>query len=584
MVHRPAIQIALLYGAMGALWILLSDLLLNLVVANPLTLTRLQTLKGWGFVTITAALLYFLVRHQLRGHEESKRALHDTESRFRELVENATYGIFRCTEDGVFLAANTAFVELLGCKTKEDLKRHGRLRDIFEEAAEAEQLASEIRAGGRVERAETHWRKKDGTMIIVQLRGRGVPDPKTQGIVFEGIVEDVTERRALEKRNQLLQKFEAIGKLAGGVAHDFNNVLGAVIGYTELALQRAPQDSEICRYLETIEDQGQRGAGLTRQLLAFARRQILEPRNVDVNQIVEETLALLKNAIGAHIDVRLVLAPELSVARVDPTQLEQVLMNLCLNARDAMPQGGQLLVETRNVDLDEEYCRRYSYAQPGRYVLLLVSDTGTGMDKATIAHIFEPFFTTKEPGKGTGLGLATVYGIVKQHGGLIHAYSEPGHGSIFRVYLPVGSGKAELQQKASEDEAPGGAETILLAEDHDAGREMAKEALERLGYTVLVAATGEEAVREFRAHSDRIAMVILDIVMPKLTGPEAYGQMCTIKPDVPVLFATGYSTESELLKAITDREHPLVQKPYTIRLLARKVREVIDASAVRTSH
>ena len=583
MPHKSAVRIALLYGAMAALWVLLSDTMLSLVVANPSTLTMLQTLKGWVFVGVTALLLYFLVRHQLRRHEQSERVLHDTESRYRELVENATYGIFRCTTDGTFLAANRAFVKLLGYKSREDLKRRGLLRDIFPETAEGEILSQEIRAGGSVERAEAHWKRKDGTPIIVQLSGRGFRDPKIQGPVFEGIIEDVTERRALEGRNQLLQKFEAIGKLAGGIAHDFNNVLGTVIGYADLALQRSPEDHQVRRYLEIIHDQGQRGAGLTRQLLAFARRQILEPRNVDVNQVVAETLSLLRNAIGAHIEVKKMLAPDLSAARVDPTQLEQILMNLCLNARDAMPDGGQLLIETRNVELDEDYCRRYAYAHPGRYVLLLVSDTGMGMDKATVEHIFEPFFTTKEPGKGTGLGLATVYGIVKQHGGLIHAYSEPGQGSVFRVYLPVGSGKAEIQKKVPEDEVRGGVETILVAEDHDAGREMAQEVLEKLGYTVVVAANGEEAVREFRAKPDNIALVILDIVMPKLTGPEAYKQIRTIKPDLPVLFATGYSTESELLKAITDREHPLIQKPYTIRLLARKVREVIDASAVHTS-
>ncbi|MCI0627697.1 MAG: ATP-binding protein [Acidobacteria bacterium] len=312
----------------------------------------------------------------------------------------------------------------------------------------------------------------------------------------------------------------------------------------------------------------------------FARRQILEPRNVDVNKVVSETLGLLRTAIGAHIAVRTVLAPDLAAALVDPTQLEQILMNLGLNARDAMPEGGQLIVETRDTELDEDYCRRYPYAHPGRYVLLTISDTGMGIAKPTMDHIFEPFFTTKEPGKGTGLGLATVYGIVKQHGGLIHVYSEPQLGTVFRVYLPVGSGKVEAPKKAPEQEVRGGTETILIAEDHDAGREMAQQALEKIGYTVVVAVDGEEAVKEFTARHDQIALVLLDVVMLKLTGPEAYRRMCAVRSGVPVLFATGYSTESDLLKAVANRDYPIIQKPYTIAAFARKVREFIDARSV----
>ncbi|MCI0722906.1 MAG: ATP-binding protein [Acidobacteria bacterium] len=581
--HASALRIAAVYAGLSALWIVFSDRLLAFLAKDPATLTMLQTFKGWFFVAATSLLLYMFIRRGLQRHEQSQLALLESESRFQGLVESAAYGIFRSTVDGRFLDVNESLVRMLSYDSRQELMARSLFEDLFAQPLDKSRVTDQILVAGSIKQTEVQWRNKDGAQIAVLLSARRSHHQQNESPVIEGIVEDVTERRALERRNQLLQKFEAIGQLAGGIAHDFNNVLGAVIGYAELALERSPQDPQLRKYLQIIGEQGNKGAGLTRQLLAFARRQILEPRNIDVNEVVSETLGLLRTAIGAHIGVRTVLAPDLAAARVDPTQLEQTLMNLCVNARDAMPQGGQLLVETRDIEIDEEYCRRYPYAHPGRYVLLTISDTGMGMAKATMDHIFEPFFTTKEPGKGTGLGLATVYGIVKQHGGLIHVYSEPRLGSVFRVYLPVGSGKAEAPKRASEEEVRGGTETVLVAEDHDAGREMAQQALEKFGYTVVVAADGEEAVKEFVARCDQIALVLLDVVMPKLTGPEAYRRICSVRPGVPVLFATGYSTESDLLRGVADRDYPIIQKPYTIDALARRVREFIDARNVGTA-
>src|SRR5579859_521749 len=388
-------------------------------------------------------------------------------------------------------------------------------------------------------------------------------------------VEDRRERKRLELHVVQLQKFEAIGKLAGGIAHDFNNVLGAIMGWAEMGAEKTLADTSAHSTFQKIGDQAQRAGGLTRQLLAYARRQILEPRNINLNEIVADTTSLLQKIIGVQIEVKLVLAPDLRVTRADPTQIEQIVMNLCLNARDAMSQAGQLLIETQNIEMDEEYCRHHVYAHPGQYVLLSVSDTGTGMDAATLEHIFEPFFTTKEMGRGTGLGLATVYGVVKQHDGFISVYSELGQGTTFRVYLPVSSGVAELREKPKEGPVRGGTETILVADDNEALREMAQETLEGLGYHVMLASDGEEAVRLFEANRDHIASVVLDVSMPKLSGPEAYLRINEIKGGVPAVFTTGYSAEADVLHPLAENGAVVLQKPYSPKVLGQKVREVL---------
>jgi two-component system, cell cycle sensor histidine kinase and response regulator CckA len=391
------------------------------------------------------------------------------------------------------------------------------------------------------------------------------------------------ERKKIEQRMQQLEKFEAIGKLAGGVAHDFNNVIGAIMGWAELGKDEVAEGSRAAKFFQNIRAQAERAAGLTRQLLAFARRQTLAPRIVDLNQMVSETTALLQKAIGEQIEIKLVLAPDLQSTCADPSQMEQVLMNLCFNARDAMPKGGQLLIETHNVELDDTYVRRHEYARPGRYVALSVSDTGTGMDATTLKRLFEPFFTTKELGKGTGLGLATAYGIVKQHEGLIEVYSEPLKGSMFHVYLPASNGAAQGKSSgATEDAIRGGTETILVAEDHAGNLEMVDEMLRKLGYRVILAKDGGEALRKFRQHCDEIAIALLDVVMPQMGGPEAYEKIAAIKPGVPVIFSSGYSEEGARLASLVERGATLMQKPYAPKVLARKIREVLDRETANT--
>lgn len=384
------------------------------------------------------------------------------------------------------------------------------------------------------------------------------------------------ERMQLELEVQRLQKFEAIGRLAGGMAHDFNNALGVIIGWAQLGCDEAPEGSSVRQKFQTIRDQAQRSAGLTSQLLAFARRQVLQPRNLDLNNLISETSNLLRPIIGEQIELKLALTPAPQVIRADPTQIEQVLMNLCLNARDAMPNGGRLLIETQNAEVTEGYGQVHSYAQPGRYVVMSISDTGSGMDAATLDRIFEPFFTTKETGKGTGLGLATVYGILRQHGGFVNVYTEPGLGTEFRVHFPVSSGVVEKRAVASNGKAGGGNETILVAEDHEALRDMVRITLESRGYRLLVAHNGEEAFLLFKANWQTIDLALLDVVMPKLSGPEAYSQMCSIRPDLPVIFTTGHTAESVPLNSTIDAGAVFLEKPYLPVALSQAVRKRLD--------
>jgi CheY-like chemotaxis protein len=352
--------------------------------------------------------------------------------------------------------------------------------------------------------------------------------------------------------------------------------VGAILGWAELGFEQNRDNAPVAERFSRIREQGERAAALTRELLTFARRQVLQPQMVDINTVANGLVNFLDKVIGKDIEFKLLGAP-LDAVKADPTQLEQVLMNLCLNARDAMPDGGRLVVETEMVQLDEAYCRFYPYVTPGRYAVVSVSDTGIGMDAATRERIFEPFFTTKERGKGTGMGLATVYGIVKQHGGFVHVYSEPGHGSLFRVYLPVTEG-AVADGTVEKAPAPSlasmrGTETILLAEDHESIREMARQALVNLGYRVLSAANGEEALRLCKQETP--ALAILDLIMPKMGGTITAERLTARFPGMQVIFTSGYSPEEDKVAVSGDKTRYL-QKPYSPTTMGRLIRECLD--------
>ncbi len=433
-----------------------------------------------------------------------------------------------------------------------------------------------------------------GYLIVSLAHELGV-DEEEQGLFVEMATDLAFALNALEDRaararaeqdrehmqQQLLQaqKMEAVGQLAGGVAHDFNNILQAVMGYAHILIDTAKEAGQPCEELDEIYRGAERAAGLTRQLLAFSRRQVIRPAAIDLNQLMDNLLNMLARVIGEHI--RLVWLPgnKLGTIQGDAGMMEQVLMNLCLNARDAMEHGGVLTIETQNVRIESEYCSTHAWARPGRYVLLSVTDTGCGMDSTTLGHVFEPFFTTKEEGKGTGLGLSMVYGIVKQHDGMISAYSEPGKGTTFKIYLPTCEQNAEVVGPMIEGIAGGGSETILLAEDDDGVRKLAKMVLERAGYTVLTAEDGEEAVAVFEEHASDIALVILDVVMPRLGGHKALERIRALRPEAAAIFSSGYSENAVHTNFVLHEGLTLIQKPYAPDALLRAVRGALDKSA-----
>ena len=513
----------------------------------------------------------------------SQQALQQSEARYRELVENAVSGVYRETASGQFLQVNSSLVRMLGYSSKEELMALPALSAYKNPPDRERLLLEEYRRTRRFRGVEVEWKRKDGSPLVVRLNGRGVPNEAGDLQVLEIIVEDVTERRALEKQLHQAQKFEAIGQLAGGIAHDFNNVIGAIMGWAELGGEQAPADSRLTEYFKKIRAQTMRAAGLTRQLLAFARRQILEPQNLQINTIVTEVLSLLEKVIGKDVEIQTFLAPDLGDVRADPSQIEQILMNLCLNARDAMPGGGRLMIHTRGIELDEESCLSTPGLSPGSYIELVVSDNGTGMDAATREHIFEPFFTTKEPGKGTGLGLATVFGIVRQHDGHVSVQSELGRGTTFRICLPAAMNAVNAQNSGGTQDNQalrGGTETLLIADDHEGIREMICTALEGCGYRVLRSVDGEDAVQLFQKHSMEISLVILDIVMPRLGGREVAARMRSLRPDLPVIFTTGYSADNDGLTQVVESGGIVLQKPYDPKKIARRVRQLLDRTPI----
>jgi signal transduction histidine kinase/ActR/RegA family two-component response regulator len=428
---------------------------------------------------------------------------------------------------------------------------------------------------------ETEWKRKDGSLVTVRLNMRLVRDAAGAGGYIEGLIEDVTEQRSLENQFRQAQRLEAVGRLAGGVAHDFNNVLTAITGYSELLLDELTPGDPKRQDVEEIHAAARRAAGLTRQLLAFSRKQVFQTRVLDLNAVVRMLEKMLQRLIGE--DVKLEIAPSsaLGAVRADPGQIEQVIMNLAVNSRDAMPGGGRLTIETANVDLDEAYAREHAGAAPGRYVMLAVSDTGTGMDAETQSHIFEPFFTTKEQGTGTGLGLATVYGIVKQSGGHVWVYSEPGRGATFKIYLPRVDEPVEAQD--AQQVAPpvaGGRETVLVAEDDPSVREIVAEVLTQKGYRVLRAPDGQTALEMARAQPGEIQLLVTDIVMPGMTGRELAEVLVAERAGVRVLYMSGYTDDAVVRHGVLAEGLPYLQKPFSPRALALKVREVLDRASV----
>ena len=548
----------------------------------------------WAFLgatSLTALILAATVKEQ----RETRDALQSNEERYRDFMEQSPDGIWRLelekplspawpeeqqiehlTRYNRLAECNDAFAKMYGYKSSREMVGK-QIQEFLLTSDEhnLEFINGLIRTGYRVQQKETHEIDKDGRAKYFLNNVVGILE-NGKLVRIWGTQRDITENRVLEDQLRQAQKMEAVGRLAGGVAHDFNNLLMVIGGHGELLRDDAKDNPNVAKHTDAILKAADRAGMLTRQLLAFGRKQVLQPKVLDPNAIVQDTAKLLHRLIGEHIELVLTLEPSLGRVKADPGQLEQVLMNLAINARDAMPNGGKLTIETSNVTLDDEYRREHPAVVPGEYVLLAVSDTGLGMDEKTRAQIFEPFFTTKERGQGTGLGLATVYGIVKQSGGYIWAYSELGRGSAFKVYLPRVHQRGVEPRSGFSELVPRGSETILLAEDELGVRELARDFLQSHGYTVLEARDPAHALQLAEQNLSRLHLLLTDVVMPGMRGTELAERIGRLSPAVRVLFVSGYTDNAIVHQGVLDPGTNFLSKPFSRDGLLRKVRQVLD--------
>ena len=539
---------------------------------------------------VVLAFLICWMNAALRVAQEKLRL---SEMNFRSLVTDAPYGICRCDSAGKLLDVNPALLSMLGYSSASELVG-SHLGALYEDAQHWFDLADRLRTSVPFNGVVVQWKRKNGAVTLARISGRTVLNGGN-GKTFELFTEDVTERRVLEQQLQQSQKMEAVGRLAGGIAHDFNNLLMVISGYAEFLLERLGPEPALRAPAQEIASAAGRASSLTRQLLAFSRKQMLAPKILDLNSVVTENLKMLRRMIGEDIDLALVAANGLGSVRADAGQVEQVIMNLAVNARDAMPSGGRLTIETSNVTVDQEHAPFQAPLKPGNYVLLSITDTGAGMDSETQSHIFEPFFTTKGP-KGTGLGLSTVYGIVKQSGGYIWVNSDPGQGTTFKIYFPRVADIPESPVQAATTATPvatePGTETILLVEDEANLRYLAKQFLEKQGYRVIEAADGTVALQVAVAHEGMIHLLLTDVIMPGMNGRELAQRIEEIRPNTQVLYMSGYTENVIGRNGTLDAGVRLLQKPFTLRELKNRVREVLDSTRspqevnmpVRTAH
>ena len=648
----------------------------------------------------------FGVSRDITERKQAEEALRDSEERFRSLVENAPVGIYRTTPHGQILMANPTMVGMLGFKSFEELATRNLEEKGFEPHYDRCAFRQQLERDGKVRGLEAAWTRWDGSVIFVRESARVVRGESGNVLYYDGIVEDiterkraeaehvrlvtaieqsaegvvitntagdieyvnpaftritgysreealghnprilksgnqdpvfyrqlwatilkgeiwhgelinrrkdgglyteqmniapvrdargevthfiatkqdVTERKRLENQFRQAQKMEAVGRLAGGVAHDFNNLLTIINGYSDLALKRLNPSNPVRGHIEEIREAGDRAASLTLQLLAFSRQQVLAPRVLDLNALVTDVQKMLQRLIREDIDLVVIRDSALGRVKADPSQIEQILLNLAVNARDAMPEGGKLVIETANVELDGAYADSHAAVTPGHYVMLAVSDTGMGMGAETQAHIFEPFFTTKEEGKGTGLGLAMVYGTVKQSGGYIWVYSEPGRGTTFKIYLPrVGGADESVQASAAPVRNVAGSETILLVEDEEAVRALAARILQECGYKVLESMGPKDALQIGHRHKEPIDLLLTDVVLPRMGGRKVAEHLVISRPGMKVLYMSGYTDDVIFHRGVLEANTAFLQKPFTFATLTRKVREVLDAGRQKSS-
>jgi two-component system cell cycle sensor histidine kinase/response regulator CckA len=576
-------------------WLWASAVLITLILTSGLVSFVLPLLhqQEWDWYQITHSirglvglvLLFdvYVIYQQLQIYR-IRRQLIQREELFRLITENAADMIAVVDGNDVRLYNSPSYERVLGY-TSEEMQNSNALDQVHpEDLVVVKAAAEESRSKGFGHRIEYRMRHKDGSWRLLESTSSTISDSEGRSGRLVIVNRDITDRRRLEEQFRQSQKMEAVGRLSGGIAHDFNNILGVIIGYGEILQEKMKSDDPLAGCVVEILDASRRAAQLTRQLLAFSRQQVLEPKVVDLNGIVRDTEKMLRRVIGEDIVFTTFLDPELANIKADQGQIEQVILNLAVNARDAMPDGGELKITTQNAVMSELDVQRYSYpVKPGRYVLLTVSDTGIGMASETQAHIFEPFFTTKEKGKGTGLGLATVYGVVKQSDGYIEVHTELGAGATFNIYLPRVEAAVEVE-KENTVPAPSlnGHETILLVEDEDALRILTRNVLRGMGYTVLEACDGEEGCQVSRQFGAEIHLLLTDVVMPGMNGPALAEQLVRERPTVKVLYISGYTGQA-VGQGVLPAGSNFLTKPFTRDRLGHKVREALQAEKVHSA-
>jgi len=509
--------------------------------------------------------------------KRAEEALRRSEGSLRGFVDNAVFGISRSTADGTVIAANQALARMLGYLSPDELIGRRIDTTFYRRPEDRDGVVELMQRGDRFENLEAEWKRRDGSPLTVRLSGRVVHGPGGGVEGYEVIVEDSTERRTLEAQLRQSQKMEAVGQLAGGVAHDFNNLLTTILASSEMLASGLPAGAPHREDVEMIHQAARRASELTRDLLAFSRRQTLELQAVPLGGLVADFARLARRIVPEDVEVTVQVDAPGAVVRADPGAIEQMLMNLVTNSRDAMPTGGTLRLVVGHGVIDEDYCRANGWGSPGEYVVLTVADTGSGMDAKTQQHIFEPFFTTKPVGQGTGLGMAMVYGLVKQHGGFVNVYSEPGLGTTVRIYFPAIAEAPSPKRATAAGEIRDGRETILLVEDDATLRRTGKRVLEKFGYTVVTATDGLDALNIIRTRPTPADLIISDVVMPHTSGPQLLSALREAGAAPRILFTSGYPARDVQERSMLDIGVPFLAKPWTITELLRKVREVLDA-------